>query len=91
MTGENLKTPPRDGAALLRAYRFSILIVLSVRVLCLVKSTLAQLGRVLSRRDNTRAPRLLRIASRWRYLRRLPARIIGVGFRPEHVKVPAPR
>ncbi|MBV8119225.1 MAG: FAD-dependent oxidoreductase [Alphaproteobacteria bacterium] len=48
------------------------------------------IGRVLTRRGQVRAPLLLRIASRWRYLRRLPARIIGIGFRPEHVRIGAP-
>lgn len=46
------------------------------------------ISRVLGARAPVRAPRLLRLASRWPYLRRLPARIIGLGFRPEHVKTP---
>jgi 2-polyprenyl-6-methoxyphenol hydroxylase-like FAD-dependent oxidoreductase len=33
----------------------------------------------------TRPPLLLRLLARWPWLRRLPARIIGMGFRPEHV------
>jgi 2-polyprenyl-6-methoxyphenol hydroxylase-like FAD-dependent oxidoreductase len=49
------------------------------------------IGRVLTRRGQVRAPLLLRIASRWRYLRRLPARIIGIGFQPEHVRIAALR
>jgi 2-polyprenyl-6-methoxyphenol hydroxylase-like FAD-dependent oxidoreductase len=48
------------------------------------------ISRVLARRGQIRAPLLLRLVSRWRFLRRLPARIIGIGFRPEHVKIPAP-
>jgi 2-polyprenyl-6-methoxyphenol hydroxylase-like FAD-dependent oxidoreductase len=47
------------------------------------------IGRVLSDRRPTGAPRLLRWAARWRYLRRFPARVIGVGFRPEHVATSA--
>ncbi|HXC12791.1 MAG TPA: FAD-dependent oxidoreductase [Stellaceae bacterium] len=45
--------------------------------------------RVLGARRTIRAPLLLRLLSRWRYLRRFPARIVGLGFRPEHVKTPA--
>jgi len=36
----------------------------------------------------TTAPRLLRLWARWAPLRRLPARLIGLGIRPEHVKIP---
>jgi hypothetical protein len=31
-------------------------------------------------------PMLLRLLQRWPVLRRLPARIVGLGFRPEHVQ-----
>jgi hypothetical protein len=31
---------------------------------------------------------LLRLLQRWPVLRRLPARIVGLGFRPEHVRTP---
>src|SRR5437764_14378813 len=30
----------------------------------------------------------LKLFRRWPILRRIPARVIGVGFRPEHVKTP---
>jgi 2-polyprenyl-6-methoxyphenol hydroxylase-like FAD-dependent oxidoreductase len=30
----------------------------------------------------------LKLVRRWPILRRLPARIIGVGFRPEHIQTP---
>jgi 2-polyprenyl-6-methoxyphenol hydroxylase-like FAD-dependent oxidoreductase len=33
-------------------------------------------------------PRVLRLAQRWTWLQRIPARIIGMGVRPEHVRVP---
>jgi 2-polyprenyl-6-methoxyphenol hydroxylase-like FAD-dependent oxidoreductase len=33
-----------------------------------------------------KAPALLRLAQRWPYLQRIPARLIGLGFRPEHVR-----
>jgi len=47
------------------------------------------ISRVLSSRGAISAPLLLRWAARWPYLRRLPARVVGVGFRPEHVRTPA--
>jgi hypothetical protein len=34
-------------------------------------------------------PLLLRLMNRFPILSRIPARIIGMGFRPEHVKIPA--
>jgi 2-polyprenyl-6-methoxyphenol hydroxylase-like FAD-dependent oxidoreductase len=46
------------------------------------------ISRVLANRRRVRAPGLLRLLSRWPYLRRFPARIIGLGFRPEHVRTP---
>jgi 2-polyprenyl-6-methoxyphenol hydroxylase-like FAD-dependent oxidoreductase len=39
----------------------------------------------LDARRLTRPPLPLRLLARWPWLRRLPARIIGIGFRPEHV------
>lgn len=33
-----------------------------------------------------RAPWPLKLFNRWPFLRRIPARLVGVGFRPEHVK-----
>jgi len=44
---------------------------------------------VLSADHTPKPPFLLRLAQHWRLLRRIPARIVGVGFRPEHVKTPA--
>ena len=38
-----------------------------------------------------RAPWPLRLLSHYKFLQRIPARVIGVGFRPEHVKTPAAR
>jgi 2-polyprenyl-6-methoxyphenol hydroxylase-like FAD-dependent oxidoreductase len=32
-------------------------------------------------------PRVMRLAQRWPWLQRIPARIIGMGVRPEHVRV----
>jgi 2-polyprenyl-6-methoxyphenol hydroxylase-like FAD-dependent oxidoreductase len=39
----------------------------------------------LGRPKETRVPRLLRLLARFRWFRRLPARAIGLGIRPEHV------
>jgi 2-polyprenyl-6-methoxyphenol hydroxylase-like FAD-dependent oxidoreductase len=33
-----------------------------------------------------RAPAPLKLFNRWPFLRRIPARLVGVGFRPEHVR-----
>ncbi len=35
-----------------------------------------------------RLPLVLRLLQRWPTLRRIPARVIGIGFRPEHVTIP---
>lgn len=43
------------------------------------------IDRVLGNTD-FRAPALLKLFNRWPLLRRIPARLVGVGFRPEHVK-----
>ncbi|MCG7394198.1 FAD-dependent oxidoreductase [Microvirga sp. ACRRW] len=32
------------------------------------------------------APWFVRLLARWPYFRRLPARVIGIGFRPEHIR-----
>ncbi len=48
------------------------------------------IGRVLRSTGKLSAPLLLRMFARWPLLRRLPARLIGLGFRPEHVRTPAP-
>ncbi len=42
--------------------------------------------RVLSSSEPLTVPMLLRLLQRWPVLRRLPARIVGLGFRPEHVQ-----
>jgi hypothetical protein len=41
--------------------------------------------------DALTLPWPLKPLRRWPYLRRIPARIVGVGFRPEHVKTPQVR
>jgi 2-polyprenyl-6-methoxyphenol hydroxylase-like FAD-dependent oxidoreductase len=44
------------------------------------------ISRVLSSRQQPSLPLLLRLMRRWPFLRRIPARVVGIGFRPEHVK-----
>jgi 2-polyprenyl-6-methoxyphenol hydroxylase-like FAD-dependent oxidoreductase len=44
------------------------------------------LGRVLGSRGKIKPPWALTLVRRLPFLRRIPARIIGIGFRPEHVK-----
>ncbi len=46
------------------------------------------IGRVLSSRARPKAPLAFRMMGSSAMLRRLVARIIGIGFRPEHVKSP---
>jgi hypothetical protein len=46
------------------------------------------IGRVLVSRERPALPLLLRLIGRWPILRRIPARVVGVGFRPEHVRTP---
>lgn len=43
------------------------------------------IDRVLGNTD-FRAPAPLKLFNRWPWLRRIPARLVGVGFRPEHVR-----
>ena len=42
--------------------------------------------RVLGSRHQPSLPLLLRLMRRWPLLRRVPARVVDIGFRPEHVK-----
>ncbi|HEY6306734.1 MAG TPA: FAD-dependent oxidoreductase [Candidatus Angelobacter sp.] len=44
--------------------------------------------RVLGSREALSLPWPLKLLRRWPILRRIPARLVGVGFRPEHVKTP---
>jgi 2-polyprenyl-6-methoxyphenol hydroxylase-like FAD-dependent oxidoreductase len=47
------------------------------------------LSSVISSRNKLSLPWVLRLVRRWPFLRRIPARAIGIGFRPEHVKARA--
>ena len=44
--------------------------------------------RVLGSRKPMSMPWLLKLLRRWPRLRRIPARLIGIGIRPEHVQTP---
>jgi 2-polyprenyl-6-methoxyphenol hydroxylase-like FAD-dependent oxidoreductase len=46
------------------------------------------IGRVLTSDHPLSVPWLIRLMQQWPVLRRIPARIVGVGFRPEHVRTP---
>ena len=43
--------------------------------------------RVLNLRADPKPPFLVKLLNAWPYLRRIPARLVGIGFRPEHVHV----
>jgi 2-polyprenyl-6-methoxyphenol hydroxylase-like FAD-dependent oxidoreductase len=44
--------------------------------------------RVLGRDKPLTPPWPIRLLGRWKFLQRIPARVVGMGFRPEHVKIP---
>ena len=46
------------------------------------------IGRVLAGNKPIQVPSILKLMQRWPVLQRIPARAIGVGARPEHVKTP---
>ena len=46
------------------------------------------LAQVLGSREQVRVPWFLRLFKRFPILRRIPARLIGIGVRPEHVHTP---
>jgi 2-polyprenyl-6-methoxyphenol hydroxylase-like FAD-dependent oxidoreductase len=45
-------------------------------------------SRALQAKGELEAPGLVRLMARWPLLRRLPARLLGLGVRPEHVHTP---
>jgi len=46
------------------------------------------ISRALQAQQTLKPPRLVRWLNRWPRLRRIPARLVGLGFRPEHVHTP---
>jgi 2-polyprenyl-6-methoxyphenol hydroxylase-like FAD-dependent oxidoreductase len=49
------------------------------------------IGRVLASRETPRLPLIFRLVGRFPVLRRIPARLIGIGIRPEHIRTAAAR
>jgi len=47
--------------------------------------------KVLANQEPLRLPWILRMLRRWPILRRIPARLVAVGFRPEHIHTPEAR
>jgi 2-polyprenyl-6-methoxyphenol hydroxylase-like FAD-dependent oxidoreductase len=47
--------------------------------------------RVLAGTKTLTAPWPVKLLDRWTYLQRIPARVVGLGFRPEHVRTPEVR
>jgi hypothetical protein len=45
------------------------------------------ISNVLGMRTQPRAPFIVKLLNQYPWLRRIPARLIGMGFRPEHVSV----
>jgi 2-polyprenyl-6-methoxyphenol hydroxylase-like FAD-dependent oxidoreductase len=44
------------------------------------------IANVLNRRMQVKPPLFLKLLDRWKFLRRIPARLIGIGVRPEHIQ-----
>ena len=44
--------------------------------------------RVLAAKSDPKPPYPVKLLNRFPFLRRIPARIVGIGFRPEHVRSP---
>jgi hypothetical protein len=47
--------------------------------------------RALAARQSFRAPLVVRLLDRFPWLTRIPARLVGIGIRPEHVETPVAR
>ena len=44
--------------------------------------------RVLNLKHEPKPPLFVKLLNRFAFLRRIPARLVGIGFRPEHVRTP---
>src|SRR5215813_5982141 len=42
---------------------------------------------VLRSKTVIKTPAVLRLTQHWTFLQRIPARVIGMGFRPEHIRI----
>jgi hypothetical protein len=49
------------------------------------------LSPTLTRKPSSGVPLVIRLAQTFPMLRRIPARIVGIGIRPEHVRTPEVR
>jgi 2-polyprenyl-6-methoxyphenol hydroxylase-like FAD-dependent oxidoreductase len=49
------------------------------------------IGRALGNSQRVSPPWFLKLFQKWPFLRRIPARMVGIGFRPEHVRTPESR
>jgi 2-polyprenyl-6-methoxyphenol hydroxylase-like FAD-dependent oxidoreductase len=78
------KLADRDLKALQRRREFPTRATQKVQVL--VQNRI--IHRVLTGGQSLGVPWQLKLMQRWPFLRRIPARIVGMGFRPEHIHTP---
>ena len=57
--------------------------ILTQRLQLLIQNKI--IGKVLAQNEPTTAPRLARVMRQFPVLQRIPARTLGLGFRPEHI------
>ena len=74
----------QDLAAVERRRRFPTRATQRLQVL--IQNRVIQ--RVLESNKPIRVPWPLKLFKKWPFLRRIPARLVGVGFRPEHIETP---
>ena len=66
----------------------ALLWLLLACVFAVTAANAAPSSAVLSGKGTFEPPLLLRLLHRFPMLRRLPARLLGLGFRPEHIRTP---
>jgi len=85
--GEKLRQGPVTAAALQAVQRRRTFPTRATqRVQLLVQNNVIK--RLLSGSKPISPPWIVKLLGRWPWLRRIPARVVGMGFRPEHVKTP---
>ena len=77
----------RDLAAVQRRRLFPTRVIQTLQIL--IQSRI--IGRVLGSSAHMSPPWPMRLLGRFPYLQRIPARLVGLGVRPEHVRTPALR